>query len=217
MLEISDVYMKLMLSGLDLRTRHGKHAVHQLRKIKVLLRKIHLAGLDLVHVEDLIDQGKQMTRGVSDLLQAVGHALPVIEMGRRDRSHADNAVHGRTHVMAHAGEEITLRAARSIGRLHRLLEGLPDLHVLTDLILDILKAHRDADPAAGHIDLSEVHTVKPRPRRKRTDEIDGEALLCLKLLEDIRQSDLDLHALPVLLRHHGIDILRLGVGILRMT
>ncbi len=76
------------------------------------------AGLDAVEVQDVVDQVEQAERGAVHLLQVV--ALARVQAGlQRQVGHADDHVHRRTDLVAHAGQEAGLGAGRVLGRLHR--------------------------------------------------------------------------------------------------
>ena len=76
---------------------------------------------DLRVVEDVVDDGKKRLARVADgldvepLFFGQGHV-------QQDVRHADDAVHGRTYLVAHVGEEGGLRAVRGFGLLARAFQ-----------------------------------------------------------------------------------------------
>ena len=99
---------------------HRQHTHRLLQHIAQLEGQgfeLHLAGLDLRKVENVIDDGQQrLGRGLHGL-QVV--PLLVVELGiQRQLGHADDAVHRRADFVAHVGQE---GAARLVGRLCLLL------------------------------------------------------------------------------------------------
>ena len=145
--------------GLDLRPGHRQRPVDELGQVELLLDELHLAALDLVHVEELVDERQQVVRGVRDLPQAVGHALAVVQVCLGDRGHADDAVHRGADVVAHAGEEVALRFAGGLRGIDRLAQGLLHLALVAHLVVHVLEAADDAEGAVAHLHAGELDVV----------------------------------------------------------
>src|SRR6185503_1675498 len=61
-----------LVSGLgDGSARRRYHAVHELGEREALLIKIHLAGLELGQIEEIVDELEQLLAGAVDALQVV--------------------------------------------------------------------------------------------------------------------------------------------------
>ena len=54
------------------------HLVHQLRKIKVFVGQLHFPGLNLRHIQDIINQGEQVPGGGVNFAEAILDASSVI-------------------------------------------------------------------------------------------------------------------------------------------
>ncbi|MNE25629.1 hypothetical protein D3C80_1189630 [compost metagenome] len=78
------------------------------------LLQIHLAGLDLREIENVVDDAEQVLRRAMHLFDVV--ALATIQLcTQRQMAHADDGVHRGTDLVAHIGEE----GALGLGRLLR--------------------------------------------------------------------------------------------------
>ena len=127
-----NVNAELMAVRLNLRIGHGEQIFHQIGKVEFLLAQIDLAGLDLAHIQNFIDEAEQVLAGLGNLLQTVFHTLLFVQTGHGDSGHADDAVHRGANVMGHIGEKVGLSLVGGlrgvIGRLqcHFLLAFLPD-------------------------------------------------------------------------------------------
>ena len=76
--------------------------------------QIHLAGLYLREIEDVVDDAEQVLRRAMHLLDVV--ALAAIQLcPQRQMTHADDGVHRGTDLVAHVREE----GALGLGRLFR--------------------------------------------------------------------------------------------------
>ena len=98
-----------------------------------------------------------MLAGLGDLLQAVLHALLVVDVGRGDGGHADDAVHGRADVVGHVGKEVGLGL---VGGLRSLAGGLQRhllLALLLDQVVDVARADDHRQPSVRL-----VHEGHPR-------------------------------------------------------
>ena len=118
---------------------HGVHELHVLRRrdrreqvqrplhgapqLERLAVELHLAGLDLAEVEDVVDDGEQRVGGGLDRLGVVG-LLGVEARLLEQPAHPDDRVHRRPDLVAHRREERGLRLVRLLGgpaRLERVL------------------------------------------------------------------------------------------------
>ena len=151
---------------LNLGAGHGDQIVNQVGKVKFLLHKLHLAGLDLAHVQHLIDQTQQVLAGKGNLLQAVLYPNFIVNMGSGNGGHADNAVHGGADVVGHIGQEVGLGA---VGCLRRII-GFLQRHFLLSFFLDQI-----------------IHVPGSDHRRKAAFLIRHKGNPCLKVDDTIRR------------------------------
>ena len=68
----------------------------------------HLAAFDAAHIQNIVDEGEQKTRGDANFGDAVHHQFVVADGLGGDGAHANDGVHGRADLMAHAGKKIRL-------------------------------------------------------------------------------------------------------------
>ena len=81
--------------------------------------KLHVAGLNLGQVEDIVDEGKQCfprmgnTAGVTPLF--------LIEIAfQKQARHAKHSVHGGANLVGHIGQKLTFGRVRSLGCIARV-------------------------------------------------------------------------------------------------
>jgi|GEM_PF-3812663 len=85
--------------------------------------ELHLAGLDLGEIEDVVDDGEEGFAGGADGVDEV--ALLGVERGLHEEGcHADDAVHGRADFVRHRREELGLGAGSVVGLDLRAAEHL---------------------------------------------------------------------------------------------
>ena len=123
---IGDKYVKHLVLGFYLGLDNGHDTVHGFPQGYHIQIKRHLAAFDLGHIQNIVNQSQQMAAGQCYLFQAVGQCLAVLQVGRGDRRHTHNGIHGRPDVMAHVGQELTLGL---IGP-DRLVSGLSNRKIL---------------------------------------------------------------------------------------
>ena len=116
------VQFDLLAVGADGELLAGR--LDEVAKVEPGALDLHLAGLDLGEVEDVVDQRQQRVgAGAGD--RGVVQALLGQPLRREQVEHADHAVERRTDLVAHVGEELAFGAALRLGQLdlrkHRLL------------------------------------------------------------------------------------------------
>ena len=62
----------------------------------------HAAAFDPAHIQDIIDQGKQMLGAAADLFQLFPGFFGKIRLAQGDAVKSDDRVHRRPDLMAHA-------------------------------------------------------------------------------------------------------------------
>ena len=128
---------------------------------------LHLAGLDLGEVEDVVDQAEEVPAGDADLGEVGDEALLAELRGFLDEHFAvaDDGVERRAQLVAHIGEELALRLVGGVGLLLGLLQLALALLELGDVGVDGDRAAvrrlplADPDPAAIGIMLLD-HAVR---------------------------------------------------------
>ncbi len=86
-------------------------------EVELVRDQLHLASLDLGQIEDVIDQAQEVLAGGADHLDALPAALGELLHALEDLGITEDAVEGRSELVAHAGEEIALGLAGFIGGL----------------------------------------------------------------------------------------------------
>ena len=140
----------------DQRMDRGHGARDHLRHVEALAEDLHLAGLDLRDVEDVVDQAQQVAPGGEDLLEVGDEALlaQVVGLLLEHLAVADDGVERRAQLVAHVGQEGALGAVRGHRLVARerqlalgLLEGIvlpgqlgrPLLHLALERALGLLE------------------------------------------------------------------------------
>ncbi len=95
--------------------------LHEGSEIELRGLEVELARLDLRDVEDVVDDAQEQLARLTRHRGVV--PLPRVELGEQEQlGHAEHAVHRRAQLVAHAGEELALRAAGTLCKLPRALE-----------------------------------------------------------------------------------------------
>ena len=100
------------------------HLLDQTGEIDLFEIEVHLAGLDLRQIEDVVDQAEEMPAGIADLGE-VGQklVLPLVLRGLvQHLAVADDRVQRRPQLVAHAGEEGRFVLARHFELLVEIAE-----------------------------------------------------------------------------------------------
>ena len=120
----------------------------------------HLAGLDLGHVEDVVQQAQQIVAGVADDRQIV----PLRRLqprGGQQLGGAEDAVHRGAQFMRNDAEEVGLGVAGGIGLVAR------GLQLLDQMGLMLLEGADPLLPQHGHHD--QHHETRARQRQDRQE------------------------------------------------
>ena len=107
------------------RGKQGGRVGHDLADVEIDLLEVHLAGLDLGEVENVVDDGEKRIGAAFDRLGELA-LLPGELRIDEQVDHADDAVHGRANLVAHVGQKFALGLARhenALGHLLRLVRG----------------------------------------------------------------------------------------------
>ncbi len=116
------IYMKLEFQSL--LPRLDPYHIDDLRKERArLIRNIydlHLSGLDLGYIQDIIDQCKQQFTGALDIPCILGNILRNISP-KDDLIQSDDRIDRSTDLVAHAGKEMILSLIKLFNLLFLLL------------------------------------------------------------------------------------------------
>ena len=101
----------------DERSGGGHDIADNLGEFEGLEEQLHLAGLDLGNVEDVVDEPEQMARGVEDLVQILGCASLALVHGVLAENLAvpNDGVERGAQLVAHLGQESALGLAGLLG------------------------------------------------------------------------------------------------------
>ena len=107
-------------AGFEVLCKHIIKAVGELAQAKRLAFKLHAARFDTGHIQNIVDERKQVVGKLVDFLKILHRGVIFFKLALCQRKHADDAVHRRADLMRHAGKE---RGFRLVGflRLHQAL------------------------------------------------------------------------------------------------
>src|SRR5205814_10635810 len=86
-------------------------ALQEAREVQRQRVQLELAGLDLREVEDVVDQRQQVLPALLDGRQAAGLLGREVAVPLQQLRIAEDRVERRAQLVAHAGQELALRAA----------------------------------------------------------------------------------------------------------
>ena len=105
-----------------LRGDRRLHLADERANVEILQMQLHLAGLDLRKIEDVVDEKEKVFAGDRDLLQ-IGAEILEVSLDRFFLKHlreAEDGVERRAELMTHVGQEQALRPVCVFGRFPRL-------------------------------------------------------------------------------------------------
>ena len=103
--------------------------MQHLREADLCFFQVELAALNAAHIQDIVDQRKQMVAGGKDLAQIVLDLVLVVDAADRQCGEADDGIHGRADIVRHIGKEGALGPVGGLRCTDRLREGLVHLPV----------------------------------------------------------------------------------------
>ena len=124
--DVVDGHIELLALGADLGLNDADQAVHHLPQGYLIHVQRQLAALDFAHVQHIVDEPQQMLAGQGYFFQTVLDLLDIADVGRGNRRHAHDGVHGGADIVAHIGQELAFGPAGLDG----VLAGLVQLHHL---------------------------------------------------------------------------------------
>ena len=107
--------------------------------VYLLDKDIHLPGLDLRQIENVVDQSQQVPAGAFDLLQ-VADRLFVVPVGGillQNFAVADDRIERRAQLMRHVGEEARFGAAHRFGLIARGRERILIILAIGDVCVNV--------------------------------------------------------------------------------
>ena len=132
-------------------------------------------------------------------------------MGGRDCRHADNSVHGRTDVVAHARKEIALGLAGGVCRFNGVAQHLLHFLVLAHILVHVLETRHNAGLAVGELHLRKLDAVIAFLVTHDALEPHAENLLARGVRHNVFKRQFLFQALPVRRGHKAVDVVRLGI------
>ena len=105
---------------LDLRLHDIDNAVHDLPQRHHADVERHLSALDLRYIQHVVDESEQVLARQVDLVQVFLNLFLIVRVGKRKGCHADDRVHGRADIVAHARQKFLFCRARMLGLYLRL-------------------------------------------------------------------------------------------------
>ena len=122
-----------LVFGVGLLAHHGLDGFHGAGEGEGACCQGGLAGLDLRHVQHVVDEPQKVLAGGGDLAVVVAHVGGVVGLAVDERGEAQDGVHGRADVVAHGGEERAFGAVGVLGGGGGALEAGADLVVGGDV------------------------------------------------------------------------------------
>ena len=92
----------------DVIQKNDGKLAHKLREFIIFLFELHLAGLDLGEIEDVVDDREKTLAGVLDILDVLIGLLGEF-LAQKDIRHADDRVHRGPDIVGHIGQKCRLR------------------------------------------------------------------------------------------------------------
>jgi len=134
--------VEFLLTGLD--AQQVQCRLHALAQVEGLLLQLHLAGLDLGEVQDVIDDGQQ---GIPTAADRLGEVALLASEGRVEQqaAHADDGIHRGANLVAHGGQERALSLCGSLGGFFGLAQFFLCPHALGDITIQA-----DGEVAVSH-------------------------------------------------------------------
>ena len=133
----------------DLPLHDVAAGLQQYAQIKGIVEQLHAAGLDLGHVQHIVDERQQVGGCAPHLGKAVPDAGLILKVFLGNIQHAHDAVDGGADVVGHVGQELSLGGAGLLGTVQGSL----------GQIAEAARAHRKhhADIGDDHAEHNEHH------------------------------------------------------------
>jgi len=112
---VHDVHVKLQLLCVNLPADNGFQIVQHIRKVDFHLFQMDLSAFNAAHIQHIVDEGEQMVAGCKGLAKIILHPLGIVDIAERQRSKADDGVHGGADIVGHIGKEGALGAVGGLG------------------------------------------------------------------------------------------------------
>ena len=124
----------------------------QLGEIDGLDIQLHLAGLDLGDIQDVVDHGQQVLSGSADLLQIGDLLAASFQFGifQQDFAVAEHGIQRRPQFVAHLGQEVRLGTVGALGVFLGVRQHLHGALMPVDLLQQFGLRIHDARIVARH-------------------------------------------------------------------
>ena len=123
------VHIQFQLLCVKLPADDGLYVVQHVGQVDLGLVQLDLSAFDAAHIQNIIDERKQVAAGGKYLGKVFLHAVPVVQMADRQRGKADDGIHRGADVVGHIGKEGALGAVGVFGGGHGIRERLVRLPV----------------------------------------------------------------------------------------
>ena len=105
---IHGIHIKLQLFRMDLPADDRLQIMKHIRQTDLRFFQMDLSALNPAHIQDIIDQGKQMVTGGKDLSQIIPNLVFIINIAYSQCGKADDRIHWCPDIVRHVGKEGTL-------------------------------------------------------------------------------------------------------------
>ena len=177
---------EVQLLALHTAVNDGTEVVEHVGKPHLLLLQFGTPTLNAAHVQHIVDEREEVVARHRDFLQIVSHRLLVVDVRGSQRSEADDGIHGRTYVMAHAVEEGRLGLIGMVGHGQSLLEEqVVALHrlLLLDFLL-LLAVHVENTQEAGRSQSVRTRLVQDKTHAHPSALLEAEVITQVELLAE---------------------------------
>jgi len=112
---VHDVHVKLQLLCKNLPADDGFQIVQHIRKVDFHLFQMDFSAFNAAHIQHIVDEGEQMVAGCKGLAKIILYPLGIVDITERQRSKADDGIHGGADIVGHIGKEGALGAVGGLG------------------------------------------------------------------------------------------------------
>ena len=117
---IHGIHIKLQLLRMDLPADNYLQIMKYIRQTDLYFFQMDLSTLNPAHIQDIIDQRKQMVTGGKDLTQIIPNPVFIINIAYSQCGKTDDCIHWCPNIVRHVGKEGTLCPVCSLRRTYCL-------------------------------------------------------------------------------------------------
>ena len=135
---------------MNLTADDGFNVMKHVRQVDFLLLQLNFSAFNPAHVQNIVDQGKQVVAGGQNFRQIIPDLFRILHIGKGQRGKADDRIHGGADIVGHVGKEGALGLIGRFRGNHCVLGCQPQpVQLLVILLLDLhhLVAALDSDEA----------------------------------------------------------------------